>query len=64
MFEDLQQTAPVAAAGAASQSEEREAAAILTDMLRKNGGQQVVSVMGLSLQMRACSIIWLTTGAL
>lgn len=52
--EDLQQSAPVAAAGAASQSEEREAAAILTDMLRKCGGEQVVSVISLSLRNCAC----------
>jgi DNA-nicking Smr family endonuclease len=34
-----------AAAGAASESEEREAVKILTQMLRKCGGQQVVSVL-------------------
>jgi hypothetical protein len=47
-LKQIPQAAPAAtaaAAGAASQSEEREAAAILTEMLGKCGGQQVVSVL-------------------
>ena len=53
----LQQSAPVAAAGAASQSEEREAAAILTDMLRKCGGEQVVSVTHLCVRNHPSVIV-------